>query len=223
MNKFLLAALLAGVSTVAFASDLPSKKAPPSLPPVYAAPIFTWTGAYVGLNGGVGIGSLSNSNFAATNGAVFGGQIGYNYQLGQFVGGVEADLDDTFASRKGTYTNVLGAGTNKFSTGLMTTERLRAGYAIDRTLLFVTGGYAGIDTTASYANVLGAPAGQQSVWRSGGVVGFGAEYAFTNNISFKAEYLYAPFSSASYFGGTEAAEKDNFSMNVVRAGLNFHF
>ena len=147
MKKYLLAVLLAGVSATAFAADLPTRKAPPAPPVVYAPP-FTWTGLYVGLNGGIGIGSLSNSNFASPTGGVFGGTIGYNYQMGQFVIGGEADLGDSWLSRSST--PAPGAGAYKFSTDLTTTERLRAGIAIDRTLLYLTGGYAGIETHGSY-------------------------------------------------------------------------
>ncbi len=63
MKKFLLAALMAGVATSAWAADLPTRKAPAAPMPVYVAPVFTWTGFYVGVNGGYGIGSASSSDF----------------------------------------------------------------------------------------------------------------------------------------------------------------
>jgi len=209
MHKYLLAALLASVSVTAYASDLPSKKAPPRMPPI-SAPAFSWTGFYVGANAGVGIGSLTNSNFSASNGGVVGGQVGYNYQVGQFVGGLEADLDATGMNRK-------GSG-NKFETGALTTERLRAGYAIDHTLLFVTGGYAGVNTTAGVNGY-----GSETEWRNGGVIGVGAEYAITNNITVKAEYLYSSYADAKYFSGTPAAESNGLKINLVRAGVNYKF
>jgi len=214
MHKYLLAALLAGVSVNAFAADLPSRKAPPSMPQVYRAPAFTWTGLYAGVNAGVGIGSLSNSNLPASNGGVYGAQIGYNQQFGQFVGGFEADVDGTGMDRKGTF----GALGNKLDTGLMTTERLRAGMAIDRALIFATAGYAGINTTAGVNGL-----GSESVWRNGGAIGFGAEYAFTNNITAKAEYLYTGYANANYFPGTAAAETSGLSVNLFRLGLNYKF
>ena len=216
MKKYLLAVLLAGVSASAFAADLPTKKAPPAPPLVYAPP-FTWTGFYVGLNGGGAFGPLGSSNFASPSGGLFGGTIGYNYQMGQFVGGVEADLDDSFMSR--TSTPIPGGGAYKFSTNLTTTERLRAGIAIDRTLLYLTGGYAGIDTHGSYN--FGALS--QDTWRSGGAIGGGVEFAVTNNISLKGEYLYEPFGDTTYFAGTPQAEKNSFSVNVIRAGVNYKF
>lgn len=215
MKKVLLAALLASVASSALAADLPSKKGPPPSPMVYA-PAFSWTGFYVGANAGWGFADPSKSNLPNASGGMIGGQAGYNYQIGQFVGGVEADLDYNSAS----HSHTTALGSEKLSVGAMTTERARAGVALDRALLFVTGGYAGVDVRGSYN---GAASGAQTVWRNGGVVGAGIEYAFTNNISAKAEYLYMPFSSASYFSGTPEAERSGLNMNVIRAGLNYKF
>jgi outer membrane immunogenic protein len=71
MKKILTAALLASVATSAFAADLPSRKGPPPAP-VYYAPPFSWTGFYVGINGGYGFGDVNGNNFAAGGGPVFG-------------------------------------------------------------------------------------------------------------------------------------------------------
>ena len=218
MKKYLLAVLLVSVSATAFAADLPTRKAPPA-PPIAYAPPFSWTGFYVGLNGGVGIGTINNSNFASPTGGLFGGTVGYNYQMGQFVGGVEADVDDAFLSRSST--PAPGAGAYKFSTGLTTTERLRAGIAFDRTLVYLTGGYAGIDTRGRYN--FGALSQSQETWRNGGAIGGGVEFAVTNNVTLKAEYLYEPFADATYFGGTTQADKNSFAVNVIRAGVNYKF
>ena len=56
-----------------------------------------------------------------------------------------------------------------------------------------------------------------------GVIGAGVEYALTNNISAKAEYLYAPFSSQTYFAGTPDAENNGLSLSLFRVGLNYKF
>ena len=217
MNKILLAALLAGVASSALAADLPSKKGPPPAPVAYA-PAFSWTGFYIGANTGWAFADPSSSNMPNASGGMIGGQAGYNYQIGQFVGGVEADLDYNAAS----HSHSTALGTNKLSVGTMTTERVRAGVAMDRALLFVTGGYAGVDVRGSFNNTSGLT-GAQTVWRNGGVIGAGLEYAFTNNISAKAEYLYMPFSSASYFAGTPDAEKSGLGINTIRAGVNYKF
>jgi len=202
MKKFLLAALLASVATGALAADLPTHKSAPPPTPAYIAPPFSWTGFYVGVNGGYGFADLSKSNFGSSSGGLIGGTTGYNYQIGQFVVGVEGDLDWADIDRSG----VNAIAPYKTDINTLATARARLGFAVDRALLFVTGGYAGAEMNASYAGI-----GSQSDWRSAGIVGGGLEYAFTNNISAKAEYLYAPFADQTYFGGTPAAEKSGLN------------
>jgi len=209
MKKLLLAVLLAGVATSALAADLPTRKAPPAPTPAYVPPIFTWTGFYVGVNGGYGVGSGSSSSFGNPSGGLVGGTAGYNYQIGQFVAGVEGDLDWADMTKNGA--NAIGA--YKLDVTTLATARARAGFAVDRALLYVTGGYAGAETHVNMAGF-----GSQSDWRNGGVIGAGLEYAFTNNISAKAEYLYAPLESKSY-----GAAKSDLDLSLVRAGLNYKF
>ena len=78
------------------------------------------------------------------------------------------------------------------------TARARAGYAMDRALLYVTGGYAGAEDTI---NVPGMHLFDRLAQRRRDRRGI--EYAFTNNISAKAEYIYAPFDDKSYISGDE--------------------
>ncbi len=114
MRKHVLT--LAGAATIALSSaglaaDLPSR-APP--PPIVAVPIFTWTGFYIGVNAGWGSRQNTTNDpvfldqnlgvgLVGLNGTVIfpgiddntftgGGQIGYNYQIGSFVVGLEADI-----------------------------------------------------------------------------------------------------------------------------------
>jgi len=211
MKKVLLAALMAGAASSAMAADLPTRKAPPA-PQVYAAPpVFSWTGLYVGVNGGWGGGS-SGGDFGSPTGGLVGGTIGYNYQVGQFVVGVEGDWDWADLNKNGYSVALASPYSNKIDD--LVTARARAGYAIDRALLYVTGGYAGVDDRISAPGVFSS-----TDWRSGGAIGGGLEYAFTNNISAKAEYIYAPIADKSYFAGT----KSDLDISLVRAGLNYKF
>lgn len=218
MKTLFVAALMASVATGAFAADLPTHKAPMAPAPMYAPP-FTWTGFYLGVNGGWGYGPIGNTNFGNPNGGVVGGTIGYNYQMGQFVVGGEADLDWADMGAKNTY----ALGFNNYHVNAITTERLRLGFAVDRALFYATGGYAGVSTHASFNDVVNGFGGSQDVWRSGGVIGGGIEYAFTNNISVKAEYLWAPLQSETYWAGTPDAENNNLSISLARVGLNYKF
>jgi len=213
MRKVLLAALMAGVASSAMAADLPTHKAAPAPAPYYAPPVFTWTGFYVGINGGWA-GVSSGGDFGSPSGGVVGGTIGYNYQIGQFVVGAEGDWD--WNSSKKTGVNVLGPYSNKIDEVL--TARARLGYAMDRALLYVTGGYAGAEDKVSVPGVV-----DSSGWRNGGVIGAGLEYAFTNNITAKAEYLYAPLGSKTYTDAYGNSAKSKADLNMVRAGLNYKF
>lgn len=209
MKKILLAALFAGVATSAFAADLPTRKAPPAPVPAYVAPMFSWTGFYIGVNGGGGL-STGGKDFGNPDGGFVGGTAGYNYQLGQYVLGVEGDWDWAGFNKSGT--NFVS--TYKTNIDEILTARARLGYAIDRTLLFVTGGYAGVDDKISLGGF-----GSNTTWRNGGAIGGGVEYAFTNNITAKAEYLFLPMGNEKEFYGA----KSDVDLSLFRAGLNYKF
>jgi outer membrane immunogenic protein len=210
MNKVLLAALMAGVASSAMAADLPTRKAPPAPAQYYAPPAFSWTGFYVGVNGGWGA-SSGGGDFGAPNGGLVGGTVGYNYQIGQFVAGLEGDWDWADLNKSGV-NGVVGPYTNKVDE--LVTARARAGYAIDRALFYVTAGYAGAEDKVNVPGVFSS-----TDWRSGGAFGGGVEYAFTNNISAKIEYIYAPLESKTYVVGS----KSNLDLSLVRGGLNYKF
>ena len=224
MRRILLSVLMAGVASSALAADLPTTKGPPPAP-YLPPPAFSWTGFYIGVNGGWGFSDTQHDSFGDINGGVVGGTVGYNYQINQFVIGFEADAD--WADIRGrnfafTIEDPHGFGNNKLTSDFMTTERARLGYAWDRTLFYVTGGYAGIDTKGSFSDSLGE-FGSEHVWHNGGIVGAGIEYAFTNNITFKGEYLFAPLQSRTYFGGTFAETRTDLDISLVRVGLNYKF
>jgi outer membrane immunogenic protein len=228
MKKILTAALLASVATSAFAADLPTRKgAPPA--PVYYAPPFTWTGFYVGINGGGAFTSVRSNQFigggsvfGSPDGGMVGGQIGYNYQINQLVLGVEGSLDWSDLSKSRTF----GDGSsdslkvNSFATALA-----RLGYAYDRTLFYVAGGYAGGDVHAGAFNdtVTGLSYPGGSSWQSGYAIGGGIEYAITNNVTVKGEYLFSQLGSKTYYGGSPDVVKAGVDINTFRLGANYKF
>jgi outer membrane immunogenic protein len=223
MRRILLSVLMAGVASSALAADLPTTKGPPPAPYFSPPPAFNWTGFYIGVNGGWGFTQTNNDSFGNLNGGLVGGTVGYNYQMGQFVIGYEGDVD--WSDIRGTdfaFTIPGGFGSNKLTSEFMVTERARLGYAWDRTLFYVTGGYAGIDMKGSFNDSFGN-FGSQTVWHNGGVVGAGIEYAFTNNITFKGEYLFAPMQSKTYFAGTPDVTSTGLDISMFRAGINYKF
>jgi outer membrane immunogenic protein len=213
MKKILLASVaLLAFPAIASAADLPSRRAP--APVVAAVPVFTWTGFYVGVNAGYGWNN--NDNITLSDGTVIdtvngdeggfvgGAQIGYNYQIGSFVLGVEGDIQYADFG-KGRYdlgtSGIFEEGTDDW----FGTVRARAGVAFDRALVYATGGFAFADD------------------RAGWTLGGGLEYAFTNNLTGKIEGLYVNLDSDNYVFNGLNIEGDDVEFGVVRAGLNYKF
>jgi len=223
MKRILIAAALAcAAGGQALAADLPPPVAPPPRAPatyVPAAPLFSWTGFYLGLNGGYDFGTMSPSAAAtaagagtnfSTSGFLIGGTLGANYQMGGFVIGLEGDGD--YNSLKGTLNN---ANANSFTSDWLATLRGRAGWAWDRILFYGTGGAA--FAPAHIAGVtLGFAGGNTTM--TGWTAGAGIEAALTPNWTAKIEYLYVDFPSPSIAGRSFQDTE-----NVIRLGVNYKF
>ncbi|MGF9764029.1 outer membrane beta-barrel protein [Microvirga sp. 0TCS3.31] len=201
----------AGISAAA-AADLPSRAAP--APIIAAAPIFTWTGFYVGVNAGYG---WSDDDFDAVDfaddeddgGFVGGAQVGYNWQFGSFVVGAEADIQYADFGREGVF-NFVDEDDRLFEgefnrSDWFGTVRARAGVAFGQALVYATGGFAFADDA------------------NGWTVGGGLEYAFTNNLSAKIEGLYVSLDADNDFDFDIDGFDNDVDFGVVRAGLNYHF
>ena len=190
MKKFLLAALMAGVASSALAADLPTRKAPPAPAPYYAPPVFSWTGFYVGVNGGWGGGDRAAATSATRAAASSAARSATTTRSASSSSASKATWDWADLTKHGANAARLLQQQGR----RIVTARARAGFAIDRALLYVTA-----RLRRRRRQVQRAAGGVSSTdWRNGGVIGGGLEYAFTNNISAKAEYLYAPFGSKTY-------------------------
>ncbi|MDB5570070.1 MAG: hypothetical protein JWN93_1253 [Hyphomicrobiales bacterium] len=228
--------LLASIPFVssAQAADLPRRTLAPA-PAVAYAPAyraFTWTGGYAGVTAGYGWGSygdLGSVSFGKPSGFSLGGTLGYNYQMGQVVVGVEGDL--SWANYRSSQAVGAAAPYTYYSarTNWLGTARVRVGYAADRALVYVTGGYAVAPVRSSFSNagVAGPPlvpaaSGSVSDLHHGFALGAGIEYALTNSVSVKAEYLYASLGKKSMFPAPYRTEA-SFSTSLIRAGVNYHF
>jgi outer membrane immunogenic protein len=219
MKRLVLASIgaLALVSTMgaANAADIARREAMPTKAPVYA-PLYNWTGAYVGINGGGGWGrSDTAAPFASggfnTSGGVVGGTIGYNWQAGQMVFGVEGDID--WSNIRGSATCGVGFSCETKNSWLAT-ARGRVGYAFDRFLPYVTGGLAVGDIKN---NVSGF--GSSTETKAGWTVGGGLEAALTGPWTAKVEYLYADLGRGTSVLGSDT----KFNASIVRAGVNYRF
>jgi outer membrane immunogenic protein len=217
MSRLLLTSALLVACSSAFAADAPNRR---SAPPVFtqAPPIFTWTGFYVGANAGAVFGDFTKgAKFIDTKTGFTGGiTAGYNQQFGQFVAGLEGDYN---------YSGLDGRGfspTGSAVKGELTsfgTARGRLGVAFDRALVYATGGYA------FGFNSLRGGGFKDDNTSQGYVIGGGLEYAFTQNISAKAEYLYMPLrdSSSSSLSAMGISRKTGIDANIIRAGVNYRF
>jgi outer membrane immunogenic protein len=183
----------AGLSA-ATAADLP--QAPPPAP-IIAAPIFTWTGFYAGVNAGWGWrdsnrqsvildGAVPGTLFFPDNGDggfTGGGQIGYNYQIGSFVIGLETDIqwadtdqgeDAAFIPAGAPGVFVPGVFDNNLS-DWFGTVRARAGVAFDRVLIYATGGLAYSDDSTGWVAGGGVEWALPVNWFGSSAVTFGLE------------------------------------------------
>lgn len=217
-----IAGLMASVA-LASAADIPPPVRPGPVPPPVVAPrpVFTWTGCYIGINGGYGRGSISAAGNGIEitedgfQGPLAGGQLGCNYQTGQFVWGVEADGQWSDIKKE---TLVLGLTATDRATWFAT-GRLRAGFAMDNVLFYGTGGYAHVGLESSLSN--GAVTVRATDDRGGWTVGGGVEVAW-QNWSFKAEYLYLrTFDETLAFPGVNVVFNDQ--AHIARIGLNYRF
>ncbi len=217
MKKIILAGALALIAAPALAADLPRRSAAVAPAPIYAAPIFTWSGFYVGAQAGYGWGKDKWADDGETgsfspNGVLGGVHAGYNWQSGALVYGVEGDLEYSNQREKKT----LNDATVSSKIGPRGSLRLRAGYAFDRTLLYVTGGLAGAELKKE--SVFEGDTFKRSSTEYGWTAGAGLEHAFTQNWSARVEYRYTDFGT-SKFDTTKFDTTDQ----TVRVGLSYRF
>lgn len=271
MKKFLfLTTPLAAIatSTVVLAADLPNKRVAPVAP---VAPAFTWTGFYAGVNAGVNWSNRNvNQGFVDTSGALTGAalqadwpspapasnnrvgfigglQVGYNYQINQFVIGAEADFMGAALNKttngSATIANYsLGTDLQEnFSTKVqqqwLGTVRARAGFAIDRFLVYATGGLAygdvkiSLNNRESYDGGITDWTGQKTQTKAGYTFGAGVEYAMTNNWIIRGEYLYYNLGNVSVNSVIvntapsvyQGRSRTTIDGNIVRAAISYKF
>jgi outer membrane immunogenic protein len=221
MKRLLLATAALAASFPALAADLP----PYSQPYYQPAPIFTWTGLYVGANAAFGFGGFTNrgsSYFGGSDGGLFGVTAGYNYQSGPLVAGVEGDLN--FGGISGSNSPYGGV----YSNGNINAEgslRARFGYAFNHTLVYITGGYTGANLKGSVTDYAASPNiyANESTYLNGWTIGAGVEFALTHNVSVKAEYIYSDYGSGNLFNGTIDSIHPGLTLSTLRAGINYHF
>jgi outer membrane immunogenic protein len=230
----------------ALAADLQSYEAPPPPPPA----VFDWSGYHIGVSGGYAGGSASyvSNILGFTAGTVY--DVPSSYGRSGFIVGVQSGMSWQFSNNivlgyESDYNYTDGNSSNSGGWGGLAlnndlryfgAERLRFGYAFGRILPYVTGGlaYGQFHTNGIFnAGGLLFPTADSN-WQAGWTVGAGVEYAVFNNISVKAEYLYASMQGTSGMGvGYNAATLapvayrtytvNSLDTHIARVGINYHF
>lgn len=239
MKSILLAgAALFAMTAASAAADLrgPAPMYAPAAAPMLVQ--YSWTGFYVGVTAGV---IANHGEFESRDGdasyiyagdtvkshgvgGVFGATLGYNWQFGSGVIGVEADYSMASTEGKSTfYEYYVVAESNLKSIG---TVRARLGFAMDRALVYATGGiaYARVENTLC-DDECGYYGYSNTTTRSGWVAGVGLEYAFAPNWTIKAEGLYYDLGGKVQNDtvGESYLYHDQSSGIIGRVGLNFKF
>lgn len=227
----------AAMSSHALAAD---PVVPEDIAIVAPAPGYDWTGFYVGGHlgwvwddadwtnaegnwwGGIGTGTTIDSD-----GFLGGGQIGYmhqlqnNWVLGAEISAAYTDLDQSIASPTFPAIDTWTVGVD-----WLLLAQARVGYAHDRYLAYIQGGYAGADATASALPILGGGTATQSNWHDGWTIGGGFSYMATSNISIGAEYNYVDLGTERYdllsTLPTDLVDIDH-TMHTAKFTINFHF
>lgn len=231
----LFALAMAAQSAVAADMPRPVVKAPAMV----AAPMFNWSGFYAGAHAGYGWGDTKMRDVSADTygiggncdcvdwdfkGALGGVQAGYRWQVGSFVYGGE--LDFSFSGMQRRIPSPLLAN-EFFETDIkwFGTGRASLGYALDRGLIYLTGGFAYADIENRYDDPLDTNFAVSKGVKWGWTVGAGLEYAFAPNWTVRAEYLYVDLrdTRGRFFDGDPYVFEFDNRFHVARVGLNYRF
>ncbi len=215
--------------------------------PALAQPAFDWSGLYIGAHAGYGWGTaehIDNSASFAIDGALAGGQIGINRQLGNFVFGLEGDAAWAGLRGEAALSNYFGIGDIAFTSRLdwLATLTGRVGVAQGASLIYAKGGvaWAGTDHGFDLVYTGPAPAPFDFFHRNGGTthrgwtLGGGIEHFFAPRWSARVEYAFVglpprtvttagPTSIGGVVGTTTMDVNMQQALHLVRFGVNYHF
>jgi outer membrane immunogenic protein len=211
----------------AAAADMPGA-APLYKAPV-VAPLFNWSGFYTGIHGGYTWSKSTGPGAAGVEkeGPFGGAQIGANYQApaSPVVFGWEADV--SYGDIDDSIYLPLIPGVFEYAatseSGLFGSVRARLGYAVDRSLWYVHGGWVWGENTVHARDTISGWRGSDSQWHHGWTVGAGAEWALTEAWSAKLEYAYSEFGEETYFADETNPSEAGSRSHTVRVGLNYRW
>jgi len=233
MKSLLLASavVFAGISG-AYAADAIQYEEPV---PVVTAPVFSWTGGYLGGQIGYGWGKsrFGDDDFVSINvkpdGFLGGLYAGYNFDLGNSVVlGLDGDI--TYNNLKDSYSVTDLAGDSESLESKLRWSgavRARAGVAVDRFLPYIAGGVAfgSVKNTLSSTEDGIEDSFSQSKTLTGWTAGAGVDYAATDNLIVRLEYRYTDYGNKDFDFGTDSdlSVRNKFKTNDVRLGVAYKF
>jgi outer membrane immunogenic protein len=180
--------------------------------PAYSQPrAYNWNGVYVGAHSGASFDRFQGVGKKSRSEILLGGQLGYNLQMGGLVTGLEADI-----SMNGLGKGAKRTGGTSADMRYVSTLKARAGIAFDRVLVYGLGGVAYGSLKASDGLV------SKEKSKVGYVVGAGAEYGITDNLSAKLEYNYVSLGKQN-FQFANGRTRVGVNEHLVKAGLNYRF
>lgn len=198
-----VALALIGTAASAQAAEIYGRQAPYTVPQPLNG--YSWAGPYVGGNIGYAWGDITNS-IASPSGFNGGVQAGHNWQFGQWVVGLEGDIQVSGANDK--------FAAWKFSNPWFGTLRGRGGFAMNNILIYGTGGLAFGNVRAEVLNLT------ENHSTAGWTLGAGAEIGITPNWTAKAEYLYVNLNNSQF---ALTGLPNGYQFSVVRFGVNYKF
>jgi outer membrane immunogenic protein len=203
--------------------------------PVYSSP-WNWTGFYVGGHAGYAWSDVTWDNVSLTgepvssdaSGFIGGGQVGYNWQFGQVVLGIEGTYSGAALSEDARSTVAPATVTYSTDVNNIGTVTGRLGFAADKFLIYAKGGWATATVDVSGRNTALPDSFSISDRRNGWTVGGGLEYMATRNLSVGLEYSYIDLGSSNYAGVTATAlpftiTNADTQIHSVTARLNYRF
>jgi outer membrane immunogenic protein len=243
-SKLILSAVVAVSAMLGIGAASAADLAVKAVPYVAPAPVFTWTGCYVGGHAGAGV--LLDQGFQQREasadrhgiGGLAGGQLGCNYQTGMLVLGIEGEgfwsgmkvsVDEFDGANGNTLVNTTTIR-NKWDYDVAA----RIGVAFNRALVYGKAGWVwgAFDWNANEQTCTFCSTTQGSATLEGLLIGVGLEYAFTNNWTTKFEYDYMGFGSKNVvFTSRDCATCTPFTFtqnvsadkHIFKVGINYLF
>jgi outer membrane immunogenic protein len=227
MKRVVLACLgILGLAATANAADLPRRYDP--VPQRAYIPVYNWTGFYIGINGGGAtsrnswdlVGGGTEGSHDATGGTV-GGQIGYRWQTGPVVFGLEAQ--GNWADFKGDNVSLVFGDRNRTKIDAFGLFTGQIGYAWNNVLLYAKGGAAVTDNKYDISALGGGLLASNNDTRWGAVVGAGLEYGFASNwsVAFEYDHLFMDRHDVNFpLLQTDSIKQD---VDLFTARLNYKF